>query len=853
MTTEFLRIASPVGATCFHCGLPVPPGTKYGAQIGGAWHIMCCPGCEAVAQTIAGRGLEDYYRLREAVAPARLPESQESVGSASMGWPDDLTVYDTPEMQARFVKSVPANARDSGRSDPVPEAEVDNARELYDVELLLEGIRCTACVWLVEQTLVRVSGVEKVEVNYANRRARVRWNPAVSSFSKVLAAVRAIGYKAWPFEPNRLALIERSERSAALWRLFVAGFGMMQVMMYAFPVYIADVGTMTDDIEQLMRWAGLILTVPVILYSAAPFFSGAWRDLRGRQLGMDVPVALGIAVAFAASAWATMVGHGSVYFDSVTMFVFLLLGGRYLELLARQRAGLSLQHLGRLVPEVAQLHDRDGKAELQSVPVSTLRVGDRVFVRSGEYLPADGVLESQAATVSEALLTGESRPLSRAAGDPMVGGATNAGNPFTMRVTRVGGDTALSAIVRLMERAMSERPRWVDMSQRAAGIFVAGILAAAIVSALLWLWIEPSKAIWIAVSVLIVTCPCALSLALPVALTVATGEMARRGVVPTRGHTIASLAGATDIVFDKTGTLTLGHLGLMETLTFSTRDVTGSLGLAASLGRLSSHPVARALVEARGELQPIPEGATFEEAGMGVEAVIGGTRYRLGRSKFVGALHGMATPVAWLQSSDATAWLGDEKGWIAAFRFGDQVRVGAREAILALGAMGRRIHLLSGDSPAAVQAIAMQLGIGAVSAGATPAEKLAYVQTLQRAGARVAMVGDGVNDAPVLAQADVSIALRDGADLAQVRADAVLVSNDPRDLADAIRLACRTRTVARQNLAWALAYNLIVIPLAMAGMVTPLIAGIGMSGSSLLVVLNALRLRMGNRPSSVIA
>ena len=539
-----------------------------------------------------------------------------------------------------------------------------------------------------------------------------------------------------------------------------------------------------------------------------------------------------------------------MYFDSVAMFVFLLLGGRYLELLARQRAGRSLQHLGRLVPEAAHQLGNVGDVGHRSVPVSRLRTGDRVLVLPGESIPVDGVLESAAATVSEALLTGESRPLHRSAGDPLIGGAANAGNPFTMRVTRTGGDTVLSAIVRLMERAMSERPQWVDMSQRAAGWFVAAVMVCALLAALMWLWIDPSRAMWIAVSVLIVTCPCALSLALPVALTVATGEMARRGVVPTRGHAIGSMASVTDIVFDKTGTLTLGRLGLDEILTFSNRDATESLRLAASLGRLSAHPVARALIAAMEELQPVPVGAANEEAGMGVEAVIEGVRYRLGRARFVEALHGQQAPVAWLHSTDSTAWLGDEGGWIAAFRFGDQLRPGALEAIDSLRVSGRRVHLLSGDSPEAVGAIAAQLGIEAISAGATPAEKLAYVQTLQRAGARVAMVGDGINDAPVLAQADLSIALRSGADLAQVQADAVLLTNDPRDLADAMRLAGRTRTVARENLAWALAYNFVVIPLAVAGWVTPLVAGIGMSGSSLLVVLNALRLKMGIRPTA---
>ena len=749
--------------------------------------------------------------------------------------PDDLSVYDSPVLQSRFVHEVEPDGVPSTRSPGL---------FLREAELLLEGIRCTACVWLVEQTLSRVPGVVRVDVNYANRRARVRWDAALSPFSRVLAAVRAVGYRAWPFEESRAALIDRSERAAALWRLFVAGFGMMQVMMYALPVYIADAGSMSADIEQLMRWAGLILTVPVMLYSAAPFFRGAWRDLQSRNLGMDVPVALGIAVSFSASVWSTVRGHGAVYFDSVTMFVFLLLAGRFLELLARQRAARALQHLARLVPETA--HRLAGGVSSETIPVALLKRGERVEVRPGETIPADGVLESAHATVSEALLTGESKPLHRRSGAALIGGGVNAGSPFTMRIERAGGDTALSAIVRLMERAMSERPRWLDLSQRAAGWFVVVILLCALVSGLAWTWIDSSRALWIAVSVLIVTCPCALSLAMPVALTVATGELARGGLIVTRGDTIESLAAATDIVFDKTGTLTLGHMALLETLGFSKRDAADSLALAAAIGRASEHPVARALFEAAAENNIATldaPGNVHSEAGMGMEATILGRRYRLGRARFVAALHGQAAPMAWLQTGDTTVWLGDDHGWIAAFRLGDRVRPGAGEAISRLRAMGRRIHLLSGDDPTVVARLAMQLGISAVSGGATPAEKLTYVKALQHAGARVAMIGDGVNDAPVLAQADVSVALRGGTDLAQVRADAVLLSDSPMDLARAVQLARRTRAVVRQNLAWALGYNLVVLPLAFAGWVTPWIAGIGMSGSSLLVVLNALRLR----------
>ena len=815
----------PAGADvgCFHCGLPVPAGSSFKVQVGGTWRTLCCPGCEILARVIVGQGLDDYYRLRDAV-PSR-------AGEADDGFNPDLAYYDEPALQSRFVREVAGQ----------PEAE-----------LLLEGIRCAACVWLIEQTLMRTPGVSGVDVNYTNHRARVRWNAAATRLSAVLQAVRRIGYRAWPYEEGRLALIEKGERRAAVWRLFVAGFGMMQVMMYAVPVYLAEEGSMSADIEQLMRWASLVLTLPVVIYSAAPFFSGALRDLRLARLGMDVPVAIGIAVAFVASVWATIQASGSVYFDSVSMFVFLLLAGRYLELLARQRAGHTLQHLARLAPETAHRLKPGAAGEapapeaadnIETIARTQLAPGDRVLVWPGETVPADGVLESQRATLNEALLSGESRPLAKLAGAMLVGGSVNAGSALQMRITRVGDDTALAAIVRLMERAASERPRWVELAQRAAGWFVAVILLLALAAGLIWLQIDPSRALWIAVSVLVVTCPCALSLATPVALTVATGEMARRNLIVSRGHAIESLAGASDIIFDKTGTLTLGQMHLLETLVLGERGAGACLALAAAMERSSEHPLARALVDAAGS-RPLPlADNTLNVAGAGLQASVQGRQYRIGRADYVAQLHGKVAPIAWLHTTDTVVWLCDEAGWIAAFRLGDSLRPEAGAAIGRLRGQGYRVHLLSGDDEAVARRTATLLGIDLVRAPASPADKQAYVQALQADGARVAMVGDGVNDAPVLAQADVSVAMGGGSDLARIRADAVLLSDSIADLAAGIAVARRTQSVIRQNLTWALAYNLLVLPLAFAGWVTPWIAGIGMSASSLVVVLNALRIR----------
>jgi len=790
---------------CFHCGLPIASDALFAHEAGGRWRRFCCAGCEAISHAISGRGLDDYYRLRTAPA-ATAPENTR----------DDLALYDDAVVQQRFVRTLPDGTREA--------------------ELVIEGMRCAACAWLVEQSIARVPGVRCVTVNATTRRALV----TAREMSPVFRAVRDVGYQAWPYEQERVARIEDGERRALLRRLWVAGLCMMQVMMYAVPAYIGA-GDVTADAASLMRWAGLILTLPVLLYCAAPFFAGAWRGMRARRAGMDLPVALGISVAFAASGWSTVRGTGEVYFDSITMFVFLLLGGRWLEQRARLRAGRDLHHLAAWIPQsacrVRDAHDATGDV----VPASSLRPGDLVLIRPGETVPADGLLAADGAAVSEALLTGESRTLERGRGERIVGGSVNAGAAFVMRVTRVGADTVLCALRRLIERAASQRPASVEMAERAATAFVGVVLLASLAGLAAWWPADPSRAVWIAVSVLIVTCPCALSLATPVAITVATGAMARGHFAVTRAGAVERLAAVTDVVFDKTGTLTRGAPALQEILVFGAQKAPECLRAAAGIGRLTSHPLDRALVEAAG-----PFDGTIREhriaTGRGAEARVDGQRLRLGQAAFVREITRTAPPLALLPHADTLVWLGGEDGWWAAFRLADTLRPEAAAAVTALRALGLEVHMLSGDGEQPARSAAERAGIDHVRARATPADKAAFVARLQDAGARVAMVGDGLNDAPVLACADVSIAMGCAADVAQVEADAVLLSNSLHDLVQAVRVARATRRVARQNLGWALGYNLLAIPMALAGAVTPLAAAVGMSASSLLVVLNALRL-----------
>jgi P-type Cu2+ transporter len=799
---------------CFHCGLPVTEPGRYVALVDGTQRDLCCTGCQAVTETILGSGLAAFYASRTAVAAP-------SAGRDTVPLPE-LAVYDRPEVQAGFVER--------------------GADGMCEATLLLEGIRCAACVWLNEQHLASQPGVLRADINYATRRAHLSWDPARIRLSDILAAVQAIGYRAWPNDNAAAEALDRREGRDALWRLFVAAFGMMQVMMYAFPAYIAMDGDLTPDIAGLLRWASLLLTVPVVFYAAAPFFRGAWRDLRAGRAGMDVPVALGIGAAFLGSVWATVSGQGEVYFDSVSMFVFFLLGGRWLEAGARRRAVEVLRHLSRALPATAErLHDWPARDTAETVPAIALAAGDHVLVRPGAAFPADGVLVQGETRADESLLTGEALPVAKRVGHPVVGGAVNASQPVVVRVERAGNATRLGAIVRLAERSHGERPALVALADRYASAFVIVVLALAGLAATAWWWHDPSRALAVAVAVLVVTCPCALSLATPTALTVGTGALAKAGLIVTRERAIETLTRVTHVVLDKTGTLSEGVFSLVSADVVGRLDETRCRALAAAMEAGSDHPVARALRDA-------PTGAVVVTdvrhiAGEGVEALWEGRRVRLGSRRHVEALAGpMPAGTAAMSPGITEVWLADEAGPLMRFALGDRLRPEAAEVVRRLRAANLVVILASGDGAHAVRHAASQCGIDDWRAGLSPEDKHRLVTDLQAAGAVVCMVGDGVNDAPVLARADVSIAMGTGAVLAQRASDIVMVSGRFDALQPAFEIAARTMRLVRQNLAWAFAYNVIAIPLAAFGWITPWAAGLGMSASSLFVVVNALRI-----------
>jgi Cu2+-exporting ATPase len=753
-----------MSVACFHCALPVgSAGACHRAVVLGAEREFCCAGCEAVARTIAQAGLDAYYETR--VQPAARPVE--------------------PELQ-------PMDA--GGRTETA---------------LVLERVRCAACLWLIAEQLRRQPGVVRAEVNYATRRAQLAWDARKTSLAALVGAIRAVGYDAVPYEPRRQEELERRERRAELWRLFVAAFGAMQVMMYAFPAYVEELGA---DAEQLMRWASLAITAPVVAISCRPFFAGAAAELRRRRIGLETPIALGIAFGFAASAWATVSGGGAVYFDSISMLVFLLLGARYLEGAARRRAARMLDPLLKWTSEAAH-------------------VGQMLRIAPGQRVPADGIVVEGASSADESLLTGESRPVAKAEGDELVAGSVNLEQPLVMRVSRAGADTRAAAIARLAERGAASKPRLVQSAEAVARHLTWTVLFVAAAAAA---W---SADPWIAVAVLVVACPCALALAAPIVLTRAAAVLLGRGILLAQARALDALDRVTDVVLDKTGTLTSGRLAVKRTTVLGALAEAGCVELAGSLEASSRHPIARAFPEGKLEVR-----AARHFPGQGIEAEVEGRRVRVGTEAFCQELAG-APPAgpAHPNFDGSFVFLADERGWLAAFELEDPIRPEAARLVAQLKEAGLTLHLASGDRPQVGAALAGALWIEHASGAMSPQDKYRYVARLQEEGRVVAMVGDGLNDAPVLSRADVSFAMGAGADAAQLRADVVLLNDSLEGIVRTRDLARRAMRLVRQNVAWAIAYNAAALPLAALGFLGPWEAALAMGASSVTVLLNALR------------
>ena len=768
------------------------------------------------------------------------------------------------DARARAALDDEAGLADSTRWFDAP----DGSRRA-ETRLALSGLYCAGCAGVIEAALRALPGVERAEVQGSAERAQVCWRPDALRASQLVEAVRAAGYDAHPARSEAALDARAREGRRALWRLFVAWFCMMQVMMVATPSYVSGPGELAPDLEQLLRWGGWVLSLPVMLFSAGPFFASALRGLRQGRVVMDLPVALGLLIAFLASTAATFEPGppgpggdlgGEVWFDSLTMFVAFLLAGRWLELRGRERVARALDSLLRELPDSVERRDAEGRIE--TVAVARLAVGDTLRLQPGQAVPADGRLVEGRSSFDEALLNGESRPVPRGPGEAVVAGSLNLAAPVWMQVQALGADTRRAQIVELMERARSARPALARTADRWAGPFLLGVLLLAAGAWAVWRQIDPAQALPVAVAVLIVTCPCALSLAAPATLLAAAGGLARRGVLVQRLDAIEALARIDTACFDKTGTLSEDPLQLAEVRggPAAPAERAAWIARALALAAGSSHPLSRALAQAGGPGtavgEPLFVGDRVDEPGAGLAATdAAGRSWRLGSAAWVGpGAEALAEPA---RPAGARPWKGRPVVFLApqplaegeqamVFEFDERLREGALPLLAALQAEGLGLELLSGDRPAAVQAFGARLREAGAPAmrlqgAATPQLKLARLQDLQAEGHRVLMVGDGLNDGPVLAQADVSVALGHGAALSQQQADLVVLGSRLPEIAAARQRARKALAIVRENLVWALLYNLLALPLAMSGTLAPWAAGLGMAFSSLFVVGNALR------------
>ncbi len=781
---------------CYHCGEIVPTNSDFHVDILGERRDMCCPGCESVANTIIESGLVSYYQYRTTTADKMdlVPEQLKA-----------LNHYDHQEVQKEFVRH-----RD----------------DISEVTLSIDGVSCAACAWLIEKQLNKQVGVLSIRVNTTTHRALLSWDSKSVQLSTLLKSIHQLGYKAAPFEADKQEQEYHRSMTQYLYRLGIAGIATMQVMMLAVALYLEVFGDLDNEFRNYLRYVSLIFATPVLLYSALPFYINAWRSIKAKSLGMDVPVSIALLFAYFASLIATINENGEVFFESVAMFTFFLLLGRFLELRARRKAAAITANLMKLVPVMATLDNGE------RVAARTLDTDDMVIVLPGEHFPADGVIVSGTTSIDESMLTGEAMPVKKIKDDTVYAGTINIDNNLTIKVLHSKANSLISNIVRLQDEAQMTKPKVAEIADQVARYFVAVILVISAATWIYWHQYNPDDAFWIMLSVLVATCPCALSLATPTAITCSTSRLASLGLMLRRGHVLETLCKVNQLVIDKTGTLTEGNIKITEVSCFDHYSESEVIQIAASLENHANHPIANAfkvLIDT-----PLVLNSVENVIGSGLKGQYEGSEWRIGKSKF-------ALTDNQPSDSDFQVWLSKEGVRVAAFKLDDPIRAESQELISEFKKVGIETTMLTGDCSASVEKVAKQLNIHTVVSGVSPEGKLAYLQSLDDSTVTL-MVGDGINDAPTLAGAHLSIAMGGGTDVAKASADMVLLGDKLTRLLDARTLALQTKRTIRQNLAWALGYNLIVLPLAVMGLVAPYIAVVGMSASSIIVVTNSLRL-----------
>ncbi len=804
---------------CFHCNEAVPRGINLSVEISQIQQPMCCIGCQAVAQTIVDNGLTQYYDVR--TEPAQKGQSLV---------PEQLQknkLLDEAVLQSEFIYQ---------------------ENECKEAILTIDGISCAACAWLIEMQLDKLEGLVKINVNATSQRATVKWQDSALKLSDILYAIEHIGYQALPFKANEAELRNKKQSKAFIKRLGISGILMMQIMMIAFGLYFGAFSEMAEHNKVYLRWVSFVLAIPIIFYGAFPFYTGALKAIKARRLSMDVPVSIAIILAFSASAWATITQQGEVYFESVSMFTFLLLIGKFLEFRARSHASQVSANLLKLMPMTATKVilsgggiNKSSQSKEVLVAAKQLIQGDHVIVKPGEVVPADGIITSGQSQLNEAMLSGEQLPISKTINDNVFAGTINGDGNITVQVKQATNQSFLSQLIRLSEQAQAHKPKIAKLSDKIAQYFVALILLTSIATAIYWQQHLPEEAFWITLSVLVATCPCALSLATPTALTCATTHLNRAGIMIKSGHVMETMPKINCFAFDKTGTLTTGEFTINKVdlvnneANYNREQI---LAIAAALETYSEHPIAKPFAEYR-DYNLTAEDVKVH-SGKGVTGTVHNIDYAIGKYSW------LAKTTSFDQSqvqsfSDASCILVANKQVIAAFYLIDNIRDDAHNTLSQLN-MSNKTLLLSGDSQTACDIISQALPINTVLGGLTAQDKMEQIKEAQQQGYKVAMTGDGVNDSPVFGAAHVSIAMGCGADITKSGADVILLNNKMSSIETLIKIAHKTRRIILQNYLWAFGYNAIVLPLAVAGYITPYMAVIGMSASSILVITNSLRL-----------
>jgi len=816
---------------CFHCGLPLPAVGTIAAPVNEEEQLFCCSGCAQVCQIIHASGLGSFYDHAPETRQWSQPEQA----------PEDTMVFDDPNLQADFVRQRPDGC--------------------YQADLLIEGIHCPACVWLIEHTVNNISAITYSEVNYSRQRLRLRWKPEEMKLSQAILAIGSVGYRAVPYEEDLEQKANKSRRQDLMFRMAFAGFVFANVMTAAVCLYGGDFFGIEDKFRAIFQWYSMVLTFAGITYSGRTFFISAWNTLRHRQLNMDVPISIGITASFLWSSVVTispaMSADNHVYFDSVSMFIFLILVGRFLESSAREVAGSATRQLLSLLPRSALRVEADGSEQL--IPLRSVQQGDLLRIKPGDRIPVDGEVISGTSEVDEAMISGEARPLSKQAGDRVIGGTLNISGQMQVRATDLGHNSVLSQIVDLVEHAQTSKVQIQRLADRIVPWFVAVVLILAASTLTFW-WLQAdfSFAIMAAVTVLIITCPCALGLATPMAIAIGAGLGGKLGILIKRSSALEQLAEVDHVVFDKTGTLTLGRLNVQHAQAIPGTSVEKDMlwSTVRSMEQASEHTLAAAIVNFLDDYPLLDKLDDFSNTpGRGVQSTVEQTTWRIGSLGWLEA-HNISIDTETTKTIHEQELLGntivvvfDNEQLLAWFALGDELRPESASVIQALVKAGKGVSLLTGDRTAAAHAIAKQLlqksgehgqakGMDVI-AEVLPGDKAKQIKKLQAQGLAVAMVGDGINDAPALTQANIGIAMGQATDISAQAADLVLLGGLDR-LTVAIRLSAQTMRTIKQNLALSLGYNVLAVPLAMAGMIHPLFAAIAMPASSLLVIGNAL-------------